>query len=110
MAAAVPSTHTTVPATPTDEPAYQSKETNPTIIQKANDTARNKLAEKNRKQNEFKIDMPITLQFEASTGYSLSGFSPDVEQGTWIVVDMELHISGKRGSETRLTFQRAIDF
>jgi hypothetical protein len=106
----VPSDHTQLPQTPDDSQAFVSKEQNATIVQKANNTARNKLAQKNRKQNEFKIDLPITLQFEASTAYSISGFTPDADQGTWIVVESEIHISGKRGSETRVTFQRAIDF
>jgi hypothetical protein len=106
----VPTTHTVLPQLPDDSKAYQSTETSPEVIQKAKKVSRNKLAQKNRKQNEFKIDFPITLQFESATAYTLSGFTPDANQGNWIVVEVEIHLSGKKGSECRVEFQRAIDF
>ncbi|SRR6266446_1642436 len=109
-AATVPTDHTVVPTAPENSQPYVSEETSPTIIGQAKKVAKSKLKQKNRKQNELRIDMPITLQFEAATAYSASGFTPDADSQKWIVTEVEIHLSGKRGSETRVTFSPAMTF
>src|SRR6266446_460591 len=106
----VPTDHTVLPTSPANEEPYVSNETSPTIIGQAKKVAKSKLKQKNRKQNSFRIDMPITLQFEAATAYSASGFTPDADSQKWIVEEVEIHLSGKRGSETKVTFFPAMKF
>lgn len=109
-APAVPAANTQLPPPAQSETPYVSDETHPTVIAKARKSAKSNLKQKNRKQNEFHIDLPITLDFESATTYKLSGFTPDADSDTWVLIEMEIHMSGKNteGSETRLTFQKAL--
>lgn len=106
----VPTPNTILPAVAQSEQPYVADETHPTVIAKAKKAAKSNLKQKNRKKNEFRIDLPISLDFEAATTYKLSGFTPDADTDTWVLVEMEIHMSGKNteGSETRLTFQKAL--
>lgn len=106
----VPTDNTQLPPPATSEKPYVSDETHPTVIAKAKKAAESNLKQKNRKKNEFRIDLPILLDFESATTYKLNGFTPDADSDTWVLIEMEIHMSGKNteGSETRLTFQKAL--
>jgi hypothetical protein len=50
--------------------------------------------------------LPLTLEIEAGTGgWQFSGFTPDMDDGTWFVSEVEIRL-GKSGSYTTVEFQR----
>jgi hypothetical protein len=104
----VPVANRVIPAVPTGV-SNVFKETNATIVQKAQLAAGAKLRSKNRKQNRFEISCPLTLQFESGTAYNFQGFGPSFD-GVHICDDVEISISGKRGSEVRAGFYRPPEF
>src|SRR6267378_3697146 len=63
----IPQSHTVLPALPDDSKAYQSDETNASVIEKAKHVSSHKLRQKNRHQRCIEISFPITLQFESGT-------------------------------------------
>jgi hypothetical protein len=106
----VPDSHKTLPPTPDDSKATQTAETDPSVLKTARKVARNKLAEKNRKQHQFRIETPIMLGVEAGLTYQMKGFQKDADNVNWICTSMEIELSGKKGSEVKLELQRALDF
>jgi hypothetical protein len=97
----VQSNNTQIPAI--SDPVFQPKESSPTVIQSAKKSAVSHLKRKNRKQNQFILTFPVTFQIEAGTKYNVSGFTPDADAQDWIVEEVEIRMSGKHGSETRVT-------
>jgi hypothetical protein len=105
----VPQESQTAPTQPTKPTPLESQETNPAITDKAKKVATAKLKQKNRKANEFVITIPLNLQFEAGTVYTLSGFTPDANTGTWLVTDVNHSFKGKTGSVTKVTLRRTLN-
>jgi hypothetical protein len=105
----IPQSHTVLPALPDDSKAYQSQETHPSVIQRAKGVSAARLRQKNRHQRRIEISFPITLQFESGTNYTLKSFGPDID-GKWTCDEVELRLSGKRGSETTVWFYQVPDF
>jgi hypothetical protein len=105
----VPQESQTPPTQPTVPTPLQSEETNPAITAKAKDVATAKLKQKNRKANEFVITMPLNLQFEAGTVYTMNGFTKDADTGTWVVTDVNHSFKGKTGSVTKVTLRRTLN-
>jgi len=90
----VPADHKVLPALPDDSKAYQSDETNASVIEKAKHVSSHKLRQKNRHQRCIEISFPITLQFESGTNYLLQGFGPQID-GKWTCDEVENQTSSK---------------
>jgi hypothetical protein len=105
----VPNNNTALPPQPTVPSPLQSSETDPTVTDKAKKVAKAKLKQKNRKANEFVLNMPLNLAFEAASVYKLSGFTPDANAGTWVVTDVNHTFKGKTGSTTKVTLRRTLN-
>ena len=105
----IPQSHTVLPALPDDSKAYQSDETNASVIEKAKHVSSHKLRQKNRHQRCIEISFPITLQFESGTNYLLQGFGPQID-GKWTCDEVEIRLRGKQGSETTAWFYQPPDF
>ena len=85
-------------------------ETNAAALAKAKKTAESRLRQKNRKGNEFIIEFPILTTMESGTVYSVSGFTPDADAVSWVLVDVVMSFKGKAGSTTKCTFQKALEY
>jgi hypothetical protein len=104
----VPISNTVLPTVPTGV-SNVPKETNATIVQKAQLTAAAKLRSKNRAQNRFEISCPLTLIFESGAAYNFQGFGPSFD-GVHICDDVEISLRGKGGAEVRAGFYRPPGF
>ncbi len=105
-----PPDHKVLPDLPSKPKDESGTNTDAADTQKANLVALAKLRQKNRKGNEFIIDMPLNLAFESGTVYLLSGFSPDADAANWVLIDVAHAFKGKGGSTTKCTFQKALTY
>jgi hypothetical protein len=102
----IPDTHKTLPLpalTPEKLPV-QTKDADRKA--RAKKVADSKLKQKNRKHHTIQITTILDLSVEAGNNYTLSGFSPDIDQGVWTVAEVVHSITGKSASSSRISFYR----
>jgi phage protein D len=86
------------------------RDTSPTVLAKAKLCASSKLRQQNRKQNEFRLVLPLDLSKEAGQVCGLSGFTPDASKLTWTIHDVTHKMTAQSGSTTELVLHRPPTF
>lgn len=82
----------------------QTNNTNPTATASANNDAKNKLLDKNRKRKQHRVTIPMDLQAQSGQTGTLSQCAKSFD-GKWILSAVEHKIS-KAGSNSELTLYR----
>jgi hypothetical protein len=105
----VPESHQVPPLVPIVNKKAKLKESKQSRVNRQLQHAVSKLEKKNRKSHQFSIDIPLHPGLEAGTTWKIINATPDADQETWILVDVEHHLAGKQGSLTRLKFVHSVD-
>jgi hypothetical protein len=105
----VPNASKIAPAIPVAK-NQSGTETDAAVQASAKEVVTCKLRKKNRRGKQMVIIFPgARLELETATNYTLQGFSPDVDQVTWTLDNLEIRLS-KKGGETTAYFHGVLGF